>query len=290
MSILDSPRTLAKAAAKWDENLHPRDRLGRFIETGAEVRVWGGVGGRVVRNIGGGRIEIQRADGSHAVVHRNYLTVIQRPDGSAPTAQQAPDVAELPEQAEPEAPDAEEVPIPQEPTPGADVVRDKGTALADQVEDQKLAGEIRARTAAYHSAVTNNVPDDEADERAALLDTLATVAQRAGDNRDVADLAAEVRIAATADPDATPEATQPARPGGDVDFADVGRQARRNGEPAAASLNPQVREALEGLPVGSPESRRILADFSRLDRREPGPRRAGYGSAGPARPDSPAAR
>lgn len=75
-----------KAAADWDDNEHPRDRLGRFIETFAWVRIWGGATGQVVRNVGGGRLEVDRADGQRVRVHRNYLTVIERPGGGAPTS------------------------------------------------------------------------------------------------------------------------------------------------------------------------------------------------------------
>lgn len=225
MSIIDPPRSFirggyrytvgGKAKPKWDENEHPRDRVGRFIETGAEVSMWGGQGGRVVRNVGGGRIEIVRADGSHAIVHRNYLTVTKRPDGSAPTAQQGENVTALPEQ-EPVDADAEEVDVPAGPAPQADTVRDQGAELADavaeQVDDPDLVDEIRARTTAYHRAATNNVPDDEADERAALLATLATVGQRGGGDQDIADLSAEVHAAATAEPEApaAPAADGPA--------------------------------------------------------------------------------
>ncbi|MBG0818972.1 helicase-related protein [Planomonospora sp. ID82291] len=72
-------------ASKFDADLHPRDRKGRFIETGAEVTVWGGGRGTVVKNVGGGRIEVRMADGSVQRIHRNYLTVQARPDGSKPT-------------------------------------------------------------------------------------------------------------------------------------------------------------------------------------------------------------
>ncbi|MET7335951.1 hypothetical protein [Nonomuraea sp. NPDC005650] len=71
--------------ARWDSDEHPRDRKGRWIETGATVRVWGGGRGQVVRNIGGGRLEVRFEDGATRSVHRNYLTVEQTPRGGAPT-------------------------------------------------------------------------------------------------------------------------------------------------------------------------------------------------------------
>ncbi|MEU4548788.1 helicase-related protein [Nonomuraea dietziae] len=73
-------------AAKFDADQHPRDRKGRFIETNALVSVWGGGRGTVVKNVGGGRIEVRLQNGSVQQVHRNYLTVMKRPDGSEPTA------------------------------------------------------------------------------------------------------------------------------------------------------------------------------------------------------------
>ncbi|MGW2222863.1 hypothetical protein ACWCSD_48385, partial [Nonomuraea sp. NPDC001684] len=72
--------------AKFDDDLHPRDRKGRWIETNALVSVWGGGHGTVVRNVGGGRLEVRMQDGSVQRVHRNYLTVQKRPDGSKPTS------------------------------------------------------------------------------------------------------------------------------------------------------------------------------------------------------------
>lgn len=91
----------------FNEEDHPRDRKGRFIETGAEVRIWGGQLATVLRNVGGGKIEVQRKDGQKVVVHRNYLTVVARPDGSAPTDQTG-DVSAAPVEAP--SPDAAEVP------------------------------------------------------------------------------------------------------------------------------------------------------------------------------------
>lgn len=193
----------------WDENLHPRDRLGRFIETGAEVRIWGGATGTVLRNIGNGRIEVLRSDGAHVVVHRNYLTVTKRPDGSAPTAQ-AGNAADMPQQA-PEKPDAPELDIPSEPTPGADAARDRGNELTAAVQDPKLSAEVRDRVNAYHEAVSNNVPGDEADERAALRDTLDRVQANSGGDADVDKLANDVWLAAAAEP-AAAAPNQPNQP------------------------------------------------------------------------------
>ncbi|TMR09086.1 hypothetical protein ETD86_45065 [Nonomuraea turkmeniaca] len=88
--------TKALGRAKFDADKHPRDRKGRFIETGAQVRVWGGGVGKVVKNVGGGRLEVKFPDGTIQRVHRNYLTVEKRPDGSAPTGKASDKPAELP--------------------------------------------------------------------------------------------------------------------------------------------------------------------------------------------------
>lgn len=51
------------------------------------VSVWGGGRGTVVKNVGGGRLEVRMQDGSVQRIHRNYLTVQKRPGGGAPTSQ-----------------------------------------------------------------------------------------------------------------------------------------------------------------------------------------------------------
>jgi hypothetical protein len=48
-----------------------------------------------------------------------------------------------------------------------------------------------------------------------------------------------------------------------LDFEAVGRQAALNDEPAAPSVNAQVRYALAGRPVGDPENIRIMEAFSK---------------------------
>ncbi|MEU4703360.1 hypothetical protein [Nonomuraea dietziae] len=63
----------------------PRDRKGRWIETGATVSIWGGGSGTVSRNLGGGRLEVHTADGRKLAVHRNYLTVTQGAGGKKPS-------------------------------------------------------------------------------------------------------------------------------------------------------------------------------------------------------------
>ncbi|MFD9947682.1 hypothetical protein ACFWYW_46550 [Nonomuraea sp. NPDC059023] len=88
--MVEEPVLQSKARrAVWNADDHPRDRKGRWIETGAEVRIWGrrGVVGKVVRNVGGGRLEVEFPDGTRQQIHRNYLTVERTPDGNKPTGQ-----------------------------------------------------------------------------------------------------------------------------------------------------------------------------------------------------------
>lgn len=94
--------------ADWNPLEHPRDRRGRFIEVGATVSIWGGATGTVVRNTGNGRLEVEREDGKRVLVHRNYLTVIERPDGEEPTADRDEAAAAPVEDASPDAVEAEE--------------------------------------------------------------------------------------------------------------------------------------------------------------------------------------
>jgi hypothetical protein len=111
---------LERKADDWDPAEHPRDREGRFIEVGAWVRIWGGAQGRVLRNLAGGRLEVE-AGGRKWSVHRNYITVVQRPDGSAPTAD--PDRAQA---APVRAPSPDTVTVTEEDAPDTKPVYTEG--------------------------------------------------------------------------------------------------------------------------------------------------------------------
>jgi N12 class adenine-specific DNA methylase len=224
VSIVDPPRTFtrnglqinavvvdeAKAVPVWKEDDHPRDREGKFIETGAEVRVWGGSLAKVVRNVGGGRIEIERADGTHAYVHRNYLTVTKRPDGSAPTSKRDTTIRALPKQAAPEKPDAVHL---TEPAAPLDInTADIGDGLDHFLrgKDSDLADRVASAANDYQAATANGVPDDEADERAKLIDTLDEIDQKYGDDRRIQAMSTALRAEATHEPDGKPdEVTKP---------------------------------------------------------------------------------
>ncbi|MEU2585326.1 hypothetical protein ABZ612_20660 [Streptomyces avermitilis] len=90
-----------KAARRtWNPALHPRDSKGRFIETGGTVRLWGGKLARVVRALPNDRILVQDQSGPNEFSGRRHTTsakwvsMVARPDGSAPTDNEDKVVAE----------------------------------------------------------------------------------------------------------------------------------------------------------------------------------------------------
>jgi hypothetical protein len=80
---------------RWRPELHPRDRLGRFIEIGDTVRIGhGGATGRVVRTIDANRVEVQRPNGRTTVVNRSQLAVTAKnPDSREPAPRRPGSVA-----------------------------------------------------------------------------------------------------------------------------------------------------------------------------------------------------
>jgi hypothetical protein len=94
---------------------HPRDRLGRFIEVGQHVRLWGGGDGDVIRSTGGGRIEVARSDGQHVIVDAGNVTVTRAAPGS--NLPQPPATPPTPDA--PSAPDAPDKPSIGRTTPNA---------------------------------------------------------------------------------------------------------------------------------------------------------------------------
>ncbi|MEU8540895.1 hypothetical protein AB0C52_13060 [Streptomyces sp. NPDC048717] len=92
----DLSRTLeAKSVRRpWNPSLHPRDSKGRFIETGGIARLWSGNLARVVRALPRDRVLVQdrAADGTYSgrrhSTSARWITMVARPDGTAPTANQ----------------------------------------------------------------------------------------------------------------------------------------------------------------------------------------------------------
>ncbi|MEU0857396.1 SNF2-related protein [Streptomyces griseofuscus] len=70
----------------WNPDLHPRDSKGRFVETGGIARLWGGGMARVLRALGGRDVLVENlATHQRSTVNASRLTMVARPDGSAPT-------------------------------------------------------------------------------------------------------------------------------------------------------------------------------------------------------------
>lgn len=91
MQITNAAERLAarleeKARRSWNPDLHPRDSKGRFIETGGIARLWGGGLARVMRSLGGRNVLVENlATHQQSTIHASRLTMVARPDGSAPT-------------------------------------------------------------------------------------------------------------------------------------------------------------------------------------------------------------
>ncbi|MFE0059918.1 hypothetical protein ACFWZ5_27890, partial [Streptomyces sp. NPDC059003] len=87
-------RTLETKSVRrpWNPALHPRDSKGRFIETGGVARLWSGTLARVVRALPRDRVLVQDrvADGTYTgrrhSTSARWITMVARPDGSAPTS------------------------------------------------------------------------------------------------------------------------------------------------------------------------------------------------------------
>ncbi|MER7759452.1 SNF2-related protein [Streptomyces sp. NPDC097619] len=81
-AALESKRT----RRPWNPDLHPRDSKGRFIETGGIARIWGSGLARVLRSLGGRNVLVENlTTREQSTVHASRLTMVARPDGTAPT-------------------------------------------------------------------------------------------------------------------------------------------------------------------------------------------------------------
>ena len=75
----------------WKEDLHPRDRNGRFIEKFASVQIWGGGTGTVLAMVKGGRVRVKRdADQREVVLDAGNVTVVAKAPGSEGSSLRAP--------------------------------------------------------------------------------------------------------------------------------------------------------------------------------------------------------
>ena len=99
VKCLDGTVRVQMKVGKFDESEHPRDRRGRFIETGAEVRIWGGGLGKILGTLPGGRVRVARADGKTVVVDAGNVTVTKTPQGvnvDKPDSPNVPGTADAP--------------------------------------------------------------------------------------------------------------------------------------------------------------------------------------------------
>ncbi|MGG2460137.1 DEAD/DEAH box helicase family protein [Streptomyces sp. RGM 3693] len=75
-----------RARRPWREELHPRDSKGRFIETGGVARLWGGGLARIIRALSQTQVQVSDLDGKNRrPIQTSRLTMVARPDGTAPT-------------------------------------------------------------------------------------------------------------------------------------------------------------------------------------------------------------
>ncbi|MER7497017.1 DEAD/DEAH box helicase family protein [Streptomyces pharetrae] len=75
-----------RARRPWREELHPRDSRGRFIETGGVARIWGGGYARIVRALSQTKVQVSDLNGNNQrPIPTSRLTMVTRPDGTAPT-------------------------------------------------------------------------------------------------------------------------------------------------------------------------------------------------------------
>jgi hypothetical protein len=208
------------ARPKFDENLHPRDRKGRFIEKGATVSIWGagGTTGTVERNLGGGRIAVKRSsDGKVISVHRNYLTVQARPDGAQPTDKPEDAPADLPEQPDEaevdETDEREDLPVddpiaaaPDDATSAATTKprrAAKGTRLTRVTLPDGTFEERQSKSRAYSHAVA--VGPGKPEDRAAAEQRRAAEHERVADEVEAAIAAAKFGKTGTNDRYSSPE-------------------------------------------------------------------------------------
>ncbi len=201
---------------KWSEDLHPRDSRGRFIEVGGRVRIFGGGTGTVVKNVGGGNLEIRKdSDGQTVRVRKSYLTVIDDKPPLTGTTAATPPSADVPEHVPTfaAAPDVEGV--------TADVPDPTDVPTAAQVTDRRPVDDPDAP------------PSPELGE---FADAAARVAERFD----------RIALAGRPAPPSAGTIDDPIDVGGDIDSAAAhlaaGRHVRLNQPDEVATLLGKLRE------------------------------------------------
>ncbi|MEV0444639.1 hypothetical protein AB0I84_04460 [Streptomyces spectabilis] len=198
-SSADLSRTLETKSVRrpWNSALHPRDSKGRFIETGGVARLWSGKLARVVRALPRDRVLVQDRAGDGTYTGRRHstsarwITMVARPDGSAPTANQQKVEAEDARREEDDRrglglsrDDRGDPDTPDEPhgvdDEGNDIGADDGDAPQDDDQDEPEDG--------HHDVDTEALPNRKARGGARFEDTAAvrrhflSLAQQPGAN------------------------------------------------------------------------------------------------------------
>ncbi|WP_370418997.1 hypothetical protein AB8O64_11110 [Streptomyces sp. QH1-20] len=183
-SPADLSRTLeAKSVRRpWNAALHPRDSKGRFIETGGVARLWSGKLARVVRALPRDRVLVQdrAADGTYTgrrhSTSARWITMVARPDGSAPTSNQKKVEAEDARRDQDERrglglsrDDHGDPDTPDEPH-GAD---DEGNPVGDDDGDNPEGDDQDEPEGGHHDVDTAALPNHKARAGARFEDTAA---------------------------------------------------------------------------------------------------------------------
>ncbi|MFH8466033.1 hypothetical protein [Streptomyces sp. NPDC017991] len=183
-SPADLSRTLeAKSVRRpWNSALHPRDSKGRFIETGGIARLWSGKLARVVRALPRDRVLVQdrTADGTYTgrrhSTSARWITMVARPDGSAPTSNQKKVEAE---DARRDQDDRRGLGLSRDDNGDPDTpddphnADDEGNAIGDDDGDGPEDDDQDEPEAGHHDVDTDALPNRQARPGARFQDTAA---------------------------------------------------------------------------------------------------------------------
>ena len=79
VAVITAVRDDGRIAARWDPVKHPRDRHGRFVETGSRVRLLDGTLATVTRTLDNGFVEVHRDDGRDEITTARTLQAARLP-------------------------------------------------------------------------------------------------------------------------------------------------------------------------------------------------------------------
>ncbi len=153
-------------STNFDEEKHPRDRMGRFIDIGAQVSVWGGGKGTVASMGSGGRVQVDLTTGKRVEVDAGHLTVLRSAGGGTPerAPQSAPaEPEDDPERVVPTAPPGQGQADPPPAADGQPATPEQVAALLnDGFTGSKYEQDEQAHREAVERVVAriDQVPDD----------------------------------------------------------------------------------------------------------------------------------